>query len=111
MMPPARIAMRTVILTTLHILALGIMVGAARQANAVQLPDAVTARPQPADCAEFEVVSYLPSLQAIEPFAGADIQAVHDAPRDSEFLMDKETRVKNYRRLVRTIVPQQPTGT
>ena len=57
----------------------------------------------------FEVVSYWPWLQAIEAFAGTD-QAVHDAPRDSEFLVDKETRVRNYRLFVRTIVSQQPTG-
>ncbi len=62
------------------------------------------------DYVEFEVVWYWPSLQAIEAFAGADIQAVHDAPRDNEFLVDKETRVRNYRLLVRTIAPQQPTG-
>ena len=61
------------------------------------------------DYVEFEV-SYWPSLQAVEAFAGADIQAIHDAPRDNEFLVDKETKVRNYRLLVRTIVPQQPTG-
>jgi heme-degrading monooxygenase HmoA len=162
MKPPSRMGIRTIVLATLHTLALGIMLGAPHQANADQLPDAVTARLQagevviarawhgrtlrakadeyqqylggrianmpkikgnlgyefhrldpPSDngeYVEFEVVSYWPSLQAIEAFAGADIQAVHDAPRDNEFLVDKETRVRNYRLLVRTIVPQQPTG-
>src|SRR6478752_4680562 len=159
MKPPSRIRMRTIVLTTLHTLVIGMMVGAPHQANADQLPDAVTARLQAgevviaraghgrtlrakadeyqryrggrivnmpkikgnlgyefhrldppsadADYGEFEVVSYWPSLQAVEAFAGAGIQAVHDAPRDNEFLVDKETKVRNYRLLVRTIVPQQ----
>ena len=153
---------RTVGLTTLHTLAIGMMVGAPHQANADQLPDAVTARLQTGEVViarawhgktlranadeyqqylggrivnmlkikgnlgyefhrldppsadgeyvEFEVVSYWPSMQAVEAFAGADIQAVHDAPRDNEFLVDKETRLRNYRLLVRAIVPQQKTG-
>ena len=162
MKPPNRMSMRTVILTTLQSLAIGMMVGAPHQANADPLPDAVTAQLQAGELViarawhgktqrakadeyqqylggrivnmpmikgnlgyefhrldppsgdgeyvEFEVVSFWPSLQAIEAFAGADIQAVHDAPRDNEFLVDKETSVRNYRLLVRTIVPQQPTG-
>jgi heme-degrading monooxygenase HmoA len=162
MKPPSRMGIRTVGLTTLHTLAIGMMVGAPHQANADQLPDAVTARLQTGEVViarawhgktlrakadeyqqylggrsvnmpkikgnlgyefhrldppsadgeyvEFEVVSYWPSLQAVEAFAGADIQAVHDAPRDNEFLVDKETRVRNYRLLVRAIVPQQQTG-
>jgi heme-degrading monooxygenase HmoA len=162
MKPPNRMGMRAIILTTLHTLAIGMMVSAPRQANADQLYDAVTARLQAGEVViarawhdktpranadenqqhlggrivnmpkikgnlgydfhrldptaadgeyvEFEVTSYWPSLQAIEAFSCADIQAAHDAPRDNEFLVDKATRVRNCRLLVRTIVPQQPTG-
>ncbi len=162
MKSPNRTGMCTVIRAMVQSLAIAIMVGTVHEANADQLPDAVTARLQTGevviarawhgktlrakadeyqqylggrivnmpkikgnlgyefhrldppsgdgDYVEFEVVSYWPSLQAVEAFAGADIQAVHDAPRDNEFLVDKETRVRNYRLLVRTIVPQQPTG-
>jgi heme-degrading monooxygenase HmoA len=128
--------MCTVIRAMVQSLAIAIMVGTVREANADQLPDAVTARLQTGevviarawhgktlrakadeyqqylggrivnmpkikgnlgyefhrldppsgdgDYVEFEVVSYWPSLQAVEAFAGADIQAVHDAPRDNE---------------------------
>jgi heme-degrading monooxygenase HmoA len=59
---------------------------------------------------EFEVVSYWPSLKAIEAFAGADITEVHDAPRDNEFLVDKETKVRNYRILARTTAAAPATA-
>jgi len=56
------------------------------------------------DVVELEVVSFWASLKAIEAFAGSDITLAHDAPRDPEFLIDKETYVRNYRVVARGIV-------
>jgi heme-degrading monooxygenase HmoA len=48
------------------------------------------------DEAEFMVVSYWDSIAAIEGYAGADYTHVHDLPRDKEFLIDMETRVRHF---------------
>ena len=45
---------------------------------------------------EFVVISYWPSRDAIHAYAGADIEKVHDLPRDNEFLIDKEKLVRHY---------------
>ena len=58
---------------------------AAEPANAIarmwhgRVPDA--------RAAEFIVISYWPSLDDIEAYAGADIEKTHNLPRDSEFLL------------------------
>jgi heme-degrading monooxygenase HmoA len=48
------------------------------------------------DDAEFMVVSYWDSIDAIKGYAGATYENVHDLPRDSEFLIDKETKVRHF---------------
>jgi heme-degrading monooxygenase HmoA len=45
---------------------------------------------------EFVVISYWPSRDAIHAYAGADIEKVHDLPRDKEFLIDPEKVVRHY---------------
>jgi heme-degrading monooxygenase HmoA len=45
---------------------------------------------------EFAVVSYWPNREAIHAYAGADIEKVHDLPRDKEFLIDPDRTVKNF---------------
>ena len=45
---------------------------------------------------EFMVVSYWDSIDAIKGFAGAAYENVRDLPRDAEFLIDKETRVRHF---------------
>lgn len=45
---------------------------------------------------EFVVISYWPSRDAIHAYAGADIDKVHDLPRDKEFLIDPEKTVRHY---------------
>jgi heme-degrading monooxygenase HmoA len=45
---------------------------------------------------EFVVVSYWPNRDAIHAYAGADIEKVHDLPRDKEFLIDPDKTVKNF---------------
>ena len=45
---------------------------------------------------EFMVVSYWPNRDAIHAYAGADIEKVHDLPRDKEFLIDPDRTVKNF---------------
>lgn len=45
---------------------------------------------------EFQVVSYWQSLDAIEAYAGSDVSRTHNLPRDPEFLIDLEPRVRNY---------------
>ena len=49
-----------------------------------------------ADEGEFMVVSYWDSIASIEGYAGADYTKVHDLARDSEFLIEKETRVRHF---------------
>jgi heme-degrading monooxygenase HmoA len=48
------------------------------------------------DEAEFMVVSYWDSIDAIKGYAGATYERVHDLPRDNEFLIDKETLVRHF---------------
>jgi heme-degrading monooxygenase HmoA len=48
------------------------------------------------DVTEFVVISYWPSRDAIHAYAGADIEKVHDLPRDKEFLIDPERTVKHF---------------
>ncbi|HEX9458611.1 MAG TPA: antibiotic biosynthesis monooxygenase [Thermoanaerobaculia bacterium] len=45
---------------------------------------------------EFLVISYWRSLDDIKAYAGADIQKVHNLPRDPEFLIDPETTVRHF---------------
>ena len=40
---------------------------------------------------EFTVISYWPDREAIHAFAGADIEKVHELPRDHEFLIEPGT--------------------
>jgi heme-degrading monooxygenase HmoA len=49
-----------------------------------------------ADEAEFMVVSYWDSIDAIKGYAGATYENVHDLPRDGEFLIDKEAKVRHF---------------
>lgn len=48
------------------------------------------------DVAEFYVISYWPSRDAIRAFAGEDIEKTHHLPRDAEFLLELEERVKHF---------------
>jgi heme-degrading monooxygenase HmoA len=45
---------------------------------------------------EFMVISYWPSRDAIHAFAGADIEKTHNLPRDKEFLLEMEPKVKHF---------------
>ena len=45
---------------------------------------------------EFVVISYWHSLDDIKAYAGADIEKVHNLPRDPEFLIDPETKVRHF---------------
>ncbi len=49
-----------------------------------------------AEEAEFIVVSYWDSIDAIKGYAGATYEHVHDLPRDQEFLIDKERLVRHF---------------
>ena len=46
--------------------------------------------------AEFTVISYWPSLDAIRAYAGADIEKTHNLPRDPEFLLELEPHVRHF---------------
>jgi heme-degrading monooxygenase HmoA len=46
--------------------------------------------------AEFMIVSYWDSVGAIKGYAGPTYENVHDLPRDNEFLIDKETKVRHF---------------
>ncbi|SRR5579883_805043 len=48
------------------------------------------------DVTEFTVISYWKSLDAIRKFAGTDIEKTHNLPRDPEFLLELEPRVKHF---------------
>jgi heme-degrading monooxygenase HmoA len=54
---------------------------------------------------EFQVISYWESLDAIHAYAGEDIRRTRDLPRDKEFLVDMEPRVRNYELRVNAIRP------
>jgi len=45
---------------------------------------------------EFLVISYWHSLDDIHAYAGADIEKVHNLPRDAEFLIEPETKVRHF---------------
>jgi len=45
---------------------------------------------------EFVVISYWPNRDAIHAYAGAEIEKVHDLPRDKDFLIDPEKTVRHY---------------
>jgi heme-degrading monooxygenase HmoA len=45
---------------------------------------------------EFLVISYWHSLDDIKAYAGADIEKVHNLPRDAEFLIEPETKVRHF---------------
>jgi heme-degrading monooxygenase HmoA len=48
------------------------------------------------DIAEFTVISYWESLDAIRKFAGDDIEKTHHLPRDAEYLLELPPTVKHY---------------
>ena len=48
------------------------------------------------DATEFVVISYWPNRDAIHAYAGADIEKVHELPRDKEFLIDPPGTLKHY---------------
>jgi heme-degrading monooxygenase HmoA len=48
------------------------------------------------DATEFLVISYWPNRDAIHAYAGADIEKVHELPRDREFLIDAPGTLKHY---------------
>jgi heme-degrading monooxygenase HmoA len=45
---------------------------------------------------EFMIVSYWDNIDAIKGYAGPTYENVHDLPRDNEFLIDKETKVRHF---------------
>jgi heme-degrading monooxygenase HmoA len=45
---------------------------------------------------EFTVISYWESRDAIRAFAGNDIEKVRPLPKDSEYLIEPETKVKHF---------------
>jgi heme-degrading monooxygenase HmoA len=61
--------------------------------------------PDGAEYTEFQVISYWESLEAIRAYAGDDVQRTHDLPRDHEFLVDPEPRVRNYALRVNALRP------
>jgi heme-degrading monooxygenase HmoA len=44
----------------------------------------------------FTVISYWESLDAIRKFAGNDIEKTHSLPKDPEYLLEIEPKVKHY---------------
>ncbi|MBN3883531.1 MULTISPECIES: antibiotic biosynthesis monooxygenase family protein [unclassified Nostoc] len=45
---------------------------------------------------EFTVISYWNSRDAIRAFAGNDIEKVHPLPKDNQYLIEPETKVKHF---------------
>ena len=45
---------------------------------------------------EFYVISYWHDLDEIHAYAGADIEKTHNLPRDAEFLIDMEPKVRHF---------------
>jgi heme-degrading monooxygenase HmoA len=45
---------------------------------------------------EFIVISLWPDRDAIHAYAGSDIEKVHSLPRDPEFLLEVEPKVKHF---------------
>ena len=48
------------------------------------------------DVAEFTVISYWESIDAIRKFAGTDIEKTHHLPKDPEYLLELEPTVQHY---------------
>ncbi|HJW92088.1 MAG TPA: DUF6624 domain-containing protein [Thermoanaerobaculia bacterium] len=61
------------------------------------------------DATEFVVISYWPNRDAIHAYAGADIEKVHELPRDREFLIDAPGTLKHYDILM-DVAPTQKLG-
>jgi len=57
---------------------------------------ALHAEQRAAVATEFVVISYWPNRDAIHAYAGADIEKVHELPRDREFLIDPPGTLKHY---------------
>jgi heme-degrading monooxygenase HmoA len=49
------------------------------------------------DTAEFVLISFWDSFEAIKGFAGADVEKAHYYPEDDTFLLEKEKNVAHYR--------------
>jgi heme-degrading monooxygenase HmoA len=45
---------------------------------------------------EFTVISYWESREAIKKFAGDDIEKTHFLPKDSQYLLELEPKVKHF---------------
>jgi heme-degrading monooxygenase HmoA len=45
---------------------------------------------------DFTVISYWESLEAIRKFAGNDIEKTHPLPKDRQYLLEIEPKVKHY---------------
>jgi heme-degrading monooxygenase HmoA len=52
-------------------------------------------RAESGDEAEFMIISYWDSIDAIKRFAGEDYTKTHDLPRDHEFLIAMEPKVRH----------------
>ncbi|MGO8866873.1 MAG: antibiotic biosynthesis monooxygenase family protein [Alphaproteobacteria bacterium] len=52
------------------------------------------------DVAEFEVLSYWDSIDAIKRFAGADYENVRHLPRDPEYMVGTEPAVRHFEVIV-----------
>jgi heme-degrading monooxygenase HmoA len=48
------------------------------------------------DVADFTVISYWESREAIKKFAGEDINKTHNLPKDPEYLLEMEPTVKHF---------------
>jgi len=48
------------------------------------------------ETADFMVISYWESIDAVKKFAGENYENVYQLPRDSEFLIHPETKVQHY---------------
>lgn len=58
---------------------------------------ALTLRRVEGETAEFVLVSFWDSFDAIKGFAGADVERAVYYPEDDEFLLEKERNVSHYR--------------
>ncbi len=59
------------------------------------------------DVAEFYVISYWDNRDDIKKFAGEDIEKTHVLPRDPEFLLEVEPKVRHFDVLVNQWQPPQ----
>jgi heme-degrading monooxygenase HmoA len=53
-----------------------------------------------AELADFQILSYWDSLEAIRRFAGEDYEKVHHLPRDPEYMVGSEPTVQHFELLV-----------